>query len=205
MTLAAMLLGLAALGGLTMVAIRLSGAPRPPTWLALVHGAIAVSGVALLAYAAVSPGIPQMAQVALGLFALAAVGGISIFVLFHLKNLPLPIPIVLGHGLLALSALTLLLYAIILTPSTPFVGELELPIVPKTTLPWTSAGGDLVLDAQPVTPPALSLSKNRDSNRRVALRPTLDAARVAATPGNQRGHLIDVLLVQHDVWEKGTA
>jgi hypothetical protein len=111
---AAIVLGLAALGGLTMVAIRLGGAPRPPTWLALGHGAIAVIGVVLLAYAAVSPGIPQLAQVALGLIVLAALGGAAIFLLYHLKSLPLPIPMVLGHGLLALAGLTLLLVSLYL-------------------------------------------------------------------------------------------
>ena len=112
MTIAAIVLSLAALGGLTMVVIRLSGAPRPPTWLALGHGAIAATGVLLLAYAAINPGIPQLAQGALGLIVLAAIGGTAIFVLYHLKKLPLPIPIVLGHGLLALAGLTLLLLSL---------------------------------------------------------------------------------------------
>jgi hypothetical protein len=112
MNAAAIVLSLAALGGLMMLAIRLSGSPRPPTWLALGHGAIAATGLALLAYAALSSGIPQMAQVSLGLFVLAALGGATIFVGFHLKNRPLPIPIVLGHGLLALASLSLLWYSI---------------------------------------------------------------------------------------------
>ena len=109
---AAMVLSFAALGGLTMLAIRLSGSPRPPTWLALGHGAIAITGIGLLAYAAMATGIPPLAQVALGLAVSAAFGGITIFVRWHLKNLPLPIPIVLGHGLLALTALGLLWYAV---------------------------------------------------------------------------------------------
>jgi hypothetical protein len=108
MTPAAIILSLAALGGITMLAIRLRGSPRPPTWLALGHGAIAATGIALLAYAAVSPGMPGMAQVALALVVAAALGGITIFALYHLKKLPLPIPIVLGHGLLALAGLGLL-------------------------------------------------------------------------------------------------
>ena len=52
MQLAAILLSLAALGGIVMVAIRLKGAPLPPTGLALAHGAIAACGVVALAYAA---------------------------------------------------------------------------------------------------------------------------------------------------------
>jgi hypothetical protein len=112
MNAAAIILSLASLGGLTMLAIRLSGSPRPPNWMALGHGAIAATGIALLAYAAVNPGIPLTAQVALGLFVLAALGGVTIFVAFHLKKVPLPIPIVLGHGLLALTSLGLLWYSI---------------------------------------------------------------------------------------------
>jgi hypothetical protein len=91
-----------------MLAIRLSGIPRPPTWLALGHGAIAATGIVLLINAAVNPGIPAMAQVALGLMVIAALGGISIFMLYHLKALPLPIPMVIGHGTLALTGVTLL-------------------------------------------------------------------------------------------------
>jgi hypothetical protein len=49
---AAIVLSLAAIGGLTMLALRLSGSARPPTWLAIGHGAIAATGIALLAYAA---------------------------------------------------------------------------------------------------------------------------------------------------------
>jgi hypothetical protein len=108
MNAAAIVLSLAALGGLTMLVMRLGGSPRPPTWLALGHGAIAATGVLLLAYAAATSGIPGMAQVALGLLLLAALGGITIFVRYHLKHLPLPIPFVLGHGLLALTAVGLL-------------------------------------------------------------------------------------------------
>jgi hypothetical protein len=100
-------LALAALGGITMVAIRLSGAPRPPTWMAVGHGLIAVVGVGMLATAA-QTGISQMEQIALGLFILAALGGATIFIVFHLRALPLPIPLVLGHGLIAIVALTLL-------------------------------------------------------------------------------------------------
>ena len=49
-----------------------------------------------------------MAQVALALVVAAALGGITIFAHYHLKKVPLPIPIVLGHGLLALAGLGLL-------------------------------------------------------------------------------------------------
>lgn len=198
MTLAAIVLGLTALGGFTMLAIRLSGAPLPPTWLALGHGAIAVTGVSLLAYAAVSPGIPSMAQVALGLFVLAAVGGVAIFVLYHLKNLPLPIPIILGHGLLALTGLTLLLVAAVVTPSAPSSVDSELPSIPITTLPWISAGGDIVLVAQPDTPPApsLPLSNDREAKNRVVSLSTLGDILIHSAPGDNRGYIIDCEVAQ---------
>jgi hypothetical protein len=107
---AAIVLSLAALGGLVLAGIRLSGRPYPPTWLALGHGGIAATGLCLLIYAAtVSPGIPQLAQIALGVLILAAIGGATLFLGFHLRGKPLPIPIVLGHGLTALTGLVLLL------------------------------------------------------------------------------------------------
>lgn len=111
MQLAAVLFALAALGGLTMAGIRLSGAPRPPTWLALGHGAIAAAGLVTLIYAA-TQGIPTLGLVALGVFVLAALGGATIFVGFHLKEKPLPILFVLGHGAVAVTGFVLLLVAI---------------------------------------------------------------------------------------------
>src|SRR4051812_41625144 len=105
-------LGLAALGGLTMAGIRLSGTPRPPTWLALGHGAIAATGLITLIYTAVTRPLSTVALAALGCFVLAAAGGVTIFTLFHLQAKPLPIPLVLGHGALALIAFVLLLMGI---------------------------------------------------------------------------------------------
>jgi hypothetical protein len=108
---AAIVLGLAALGGLTLVIIRLRGKPLPPTALALGHGLVAATGVGLLTYAAIAAGIPTLAQVALGIFVLAALGGFFVFTTYHLKGRPLPIPLILGHGLLAATAYVMLLLA----------------------------------------------------------------------------------------------
>ncbi len=116
MEVAAIVLGLAALGGLTLAAIRLSGTPRPPTWMALGHGAVAASGLVLLGYAAATSAIPQLAQIALGVLVLAALGGTTIFLGFHMRQRPLPIPFVIGHGLLALTGLVLLLVTIFRGP-----------------------------------------------------------------------------------------
>jgi hypothetical protein len=106
---AVVVLGLAALGGLTLAGVRLSGTPRPPTWMALGHGAVAAAGLGLLIYAAVAPGIPWLGQVALGVLVLAALGGATLFLGFHLRERPLPIPLVIGHGLIAATGFVLLL------------------------------------------------------------------------------------------------
>jgi hypothetical protein len=112
MQIAAVFFALAALGGLTMAGIRLSGTPRPPTWLALGHGAIAAAGLITLIYAAVTSSLPTIALIALGCFILAALGGGTIFTLFHLRAKPLPIPLVIGHGAFAIAAFVLLLLGI---------------------------------------------------------------------------------------------
>ena len=112
MQLAAIVLAFAALGGLTLAVIRLKGAPYPPLWLALGHGAVAAAGVGLLIYAAISPGIPGLAQVALGIFIVAAFGGAVLLLGFHLRGKALPIPFVLGHGLIAATGFILLLLSL---------------------------------------------------------------------------------------------
>jgi hypothetical protein len=112
MQVAAIVLGLAALGGLALAAIRLMGSPRPPTWMALGHGAVAATGLGLLIYAAIDPGIPKLAQIALGVIVLAALGGSTIFLGFHVRERPLPIPLVVGHGLIAATGYVLLLVTI---------------------------------------------------------------------------------------------
>jgi hypothetical protein len=109
MQLAAIVLAVAAVGGLTLAAIRLSGAPWPPMWMAHVHGLVAATGVGILGYTAYDAGIPQVAQIALGIFVLAALGGATLFLAFHRVAKPLPIPLVLGHGLIAISGYVLLI------------------------------------------------------------------------------------------------
>lgn len=112
MNIAAILFALAALGGITMLVLRLRGMDRPPTLLAIEHGIIALSGVVTLGYAFAQETLPTAANVALGLFILAALGGATLFFGFHLRGRPLPVPFIIGHGLIAATALSLLLYAI---------------------------------------------------------------------------------------------
>jgi hypothetical protein len=112
MQVAAIVLGFAALGGLMLATIRLRGTPRPPTWMALGHGAVAATGLGLLIYAAIDHGIPSLAQLALGVIVLAALGGTTIFLGFHIRQRPLPIPLVVGHGVIAATGYLMLLVAI---------------------------------------------------------------------------------------------
>jgi hypothetical protein len=100
---------LAALGGLTMAILRLAGRAQPPTWMALGHGAIAVTGVVLLLRVAVVSALPPLAWSAVVCFGVAALGGLTMFLGFHRRGRPLPIPLMLAHGGIALLGLTLLL------------------------------------------------------------------------------------------------
>lgn len=109
---AAVLFAIAAGGGILMAGMRLNGIPRPPAWLAMGHGLLAAAGLTLLAYAAATVGIPPMAQLALALMVVAAIGGAVMNLLFHWKMRPLPIPLMIGHAFLAALGFTLLLVSI---------------------------------------------------------------------------------------------
>lgn len=106
---AIILLGITALGGLTMAILRWRGAPRPPDWLAMLHGLLAAAGLTLLIHAALTVGIPSMAMLALGLFVVAALGGTYLNLRYHTKLLPLPKGWIVGHAVLAVVAYGLLL------------------------------------------------------------------------------------------------
>src|SRR6478609_3437600 len=94
---AVVVLGLAALGGLTLAVIRLRGTPLPATPIALIHGIVAATGLALLISVVVGQEVDQLIKVSLGVFVLAAIGGATIFLGFHMRNRALPIPLVIGH------------------------------------------------------------------------------------------------------------
>ncbi|QDU29094.1 hypothetical protein ETAA8_42010 [Anatilimnocola aggregata] len=112
MELAAIILSLTAIGGLVVAALRICGLPYPPMWLALGHGGAAVTGLAVLAYSASTQDPPWLVLVALAMFVCTAFGGIALFTLFHLRSVALPIPLVLGHGALAIASLVTLLIAV---------------------------------------------------------------------------------------------
>ena len=74
-----------------------------------VYGAVAASGLGLLVYAVATAAVPQLAQIATGVLVLAALGGSVLFFGFHLAKKPLPIPLMIGHGLIAVTGFVLLL------------------------------------------------------------------------------------------------
>jgi hypothetical protein len=107
---AAVLLAIAALGGLAMALIRLSGKPWPPLALAVLHGLLAVAGVIALIVALANVGGTYLVVSLIG-FVLAALGGLLLFS-FHMRAQSLPIPLVFIHGAVAIVSFVVLLIAI---------------------------------------------------------------------------------------------
>ena len=105
------LLAVSAAGGLIMAAIRFGGAPRPPTWLAMLHGFLSAAALTLMIYGFFTVGLPGMAQLALVLLLVAAAGGAFMNLNFHWKLLPLPKWLVLGHAAIAVCGFLLLIIA----------------------------------------------------------------------------------------------
>lgn len=108
---AAVLFGISALGGLTMAGIRFSG-PNPPAWLAMLHGFLSAAALTLLIYAACTIGLPALAQFAIVLFVIAALGGVVMNLVYQWKMMPLPKWLVVVHGLLAVAGFVCLLAAL---------------------------------------------------------------------------------------------
>jgi hypothetical protein len=108
---ASVLLAITAVGGLAMAGMRFAGKPQPPTWLAMLHGLLAGAAITLLLYAYFTVGLPSLAEWALVLFVLAAVGGVYLNLNFHWKMLPLPKGIIVGHAGAAVVGFVLLLAA----------------------------------------------------------------------------------------------
>jgi hypothetical protein len=109
MTVAIMLFALAAVGGLTLAYLRINNKPLPMP-LALIHGAAAAAGLVALLLAVLDGVASSEARIALGLFVAAALGGFTLFS-FHVRGKPLPIPLVVVHGLAAVVAFAVLLLA----------------------------------------------------------------------------------------------
>ena len=109
LTWAAVLFAIAALGGATLATLHFRGRSPLPMPLALLHGALAASGLVLLVVAALTqPGFGGLALVALVIFVAAALGGFYLFA-HHLRGRPLPSAVVLIHGGAAVVAFLALL------------------------------------------------------------------------------------------------
>jgi hypothetical protein len=108
----AALFAIAALGGLVMAYIRLVHKVNPPAWLAMLHGLLAASGLTLLAYAVFTATVPAFAQYALGLFVIAALGGLWLNLRYQWLNLPLPNGLMIVHALVAVVGFALLLIVV---------------------------------------------------------------------------------------------
>lgn len=113
MSTAAILLGLAAVGGLVMAIIRFRGADRPPSSFAMGHGLIAGAALTLLIYAAATEGLPTLALASTVLFIVVALVGVYLNLRYHSKLLPLPKSTIVVHGVVAVVAYTLLLMAVV--------------------------------------------------------------------------------------------
>ena len=107
---AVVLLALTALGGLLMAGIRFSGKPHPPSWIAMLHGLLAGSGLTLGLYPALTVGVSGGAWLGLALLVGAALGGLVLNLGYHWKNIALPMWLVLVHA--AVAAVGLVLFAI---------------------------------------------------------------------------------------------
>lgn len=97
------LLAITAVGGIVMAGMRFAGADRPPSWLAMLHGLLAGSGLTLLLYAGFALGVPRLVWIGVGLLVLAALGGVYLNLTYHDKRVPLPKPIIIVHALLAVA------------------------------------------------------------------------------------------------------
>jgi hypothetical protein len=108
---AVVLLALTGAGGLLMAGLRFTGRPRPPDWLAMLHGLLAGAGLTLVIYAWATAGLPGGAMLGLAVLVLAALGGLYLNLSFHARQRELPVSIVLVHAAIAVVGLVLLAVA----------------------------------------------------------------------------------------------
>lgn len=115
MLVATILFAVAAVGGLVMAGVRFARGANPPAALAMLHGLLGAAGLTLLLYAWYTVGLPSLAQIAVGLLVIAALGGIVLNLNYHQKGLPLPAAFVVGHAALAVGGFGCLLMAVLAT------------------------------------------------------------------------------------------
>jgi hypothetical protein len=105
-----LLFAIAALAGATMAVMHFRGKTPPRPLLATLHGLFAASGLVVLLLALIKVGFGGTSGIALGLLALAALGGFALLS-FHARGKALPSGMVVGHGLLAVAGFVVLLAA----------------------------------------------------------------------------------------------
>jgi hypothetical protein len=105
---AIVLLAITALGGLLMAGMRFSGRPHPPSFIAMVHGLLAASGLTLVLYAGFTTGMPGGGWLGLLLLLVAVLGGLYLNLRFHWNKVELPINIILIHAAVAAIGLVVL-------------------------------------------------------------------------------------------------
>ena len=108
---ATILFAIAALGGVVMASIRFMGRVNPPAWLAMLHGLLAASGLTLLVYAVCTTPVPATAKIALLLFLLAASGGAILSLAYKWRQRLLPAWLVVVHATAAVTGFVLLVLA----------------------------------------------------------------------------------------------
>ncbi len=100
------LFALAAVGGVTLAALRLENRSLPPP-LALIHGILAAAGLIALIIIVAMGAKAAAVVAALILFIVAALGGF-VLVSFHFRGKVLPVPLMLVHGVVAAAGFVLL-------------------------------------------------------------------------------------------------
>jgi predicted membrane channel-forming protein YqfA (hemolysin III family) len=105
-----LIFAIAAAVGLTMALAVFQGR-FPPVASAVVHGALAATGLVLLIIAVCVHRVVGPARWALGFFLLAALGGFILAFAYHARRKNLPANFVVGHATLAVIGFLLLLAA----------------------------------------------------------------------------------------------
>ncbi len=106
------LFAVAAIVGVYMGVLHTGGRTPPPVLAAVLHGVLAVSGAVVLLLGVMQIGLgASVHSWALGLFVLAALGGLYL-VSFHFRRKPLPGGVIVIHGMVAAVAFLILLVAV---------------------------------------------------------------------------------------------
>src|SRR5690349_17760160 len=108
----AALLGLAALVGMALAGIRLTGKPYPPAALAMAHGLAAGAALTLLVYATFVYGVTMLVGLATALLLVAAAVGAWLNLGYHAERQAIPLAPMTAHILMAVAGFAVLLFAL---------------------------------------------------------------------------------------------